>query len=124
MHLAKTSLHPRREYSLKRVGSPLGPVDPSFRALSRRLQFTARRHTFNKDSRYRQVKALRDKGVKASALFGTLGKKARNAVMNDLMGRAYTDGAEGPYLAPTTCGGAVCVFEKYNGLGACLVHTF
>ena len=45
------------------------------------------------------MKALRDKGVKASALFGTLGKKARNAVMNDLMGRAYTDGAEGPYPA-------------------------
>ena len=28
----------------------LGPVDPSFRALSGRLKFTVRRHTFNKDS--------------------------------------------------------------------------
>ena len=27
-----------------------GPIDPSFRALSRRLKFTVRRHTFNKDS--------------------------------------------------------------------------
>ena len=30
--------------------SPLGPVDPSFQALSGRLKFTARRHKFNKDS--------------------------------------------------------------------------
>jgi len=30
--------------------SPLGPVDPSFRALSGRLKFTVRRHKFNKDS--------------------------------------------------------------------------
>ena len=29
--------------------SPVGPVDPSFRALSGRLKFTARRHKFNKD---------------------------------------------------------------------------
>jgi len=30
--------------------SLLGPVDPSFRALSGRLKFTARRHKFNEDS--------------------------------------------------------------------------
>ena len=30
--------------------SPLGPVDPSFRALSRRLKFTVRRYKFNKDT--------------------------------------------------------------------------
>jgi len=30
--------------------SPLGPVDPSFRALSGRLKFMVRRHKFNKDS--------------------------------------------------------------------------
>ena len=39
-----------KEYSaaefLKRL---LGPVDPSFRALSGRLKFTVRRHKFNKD---------------------------------------------------------------------------
>ena len=29
--------------------SLLGPVDPSFRALSGRLKFTVRRHKFNKD---------------------------------------------------------------------------
>jgi len=29
---------------------PLGPVAPSFRALSGRLKFTVRRHKFNKDS--------------------------------------------------------------------------
>jgi len=29
--------------------SPLGPVDPSFRALSGRPKFMVRRHTFNKD---------------------------------------------------------------------------
>ena len=29
---------------------PRGCVDPSFRALSGRLEFTVRRHTFNKDS--------------------------------------------------------------------------
>lgn len=42
-----------------------------------------------------QVKALRDRGVKASAIFGTLGKKARTAVMDDLMGRLCKDGPEG-----------------------------
>ena len=30
--------------------SPLGPVDPSFRALSGRIKFTVRRHKLNKDS--------------------------------------------------------------------------
>ena len=36
---------------LHRVSSSLsGPVDPSFRALSGRLEFTVRRHKFNKDS--------------------------------------------------------------------------
>ena len=30
--------------------SPLGPVDPSFRALSGRLKFTVRRQKFNKDA--------------------------------------------------------------------------
>ena len=30
--------------------SPLGPVDPSFRALSGRVKFVVRRHKFNKDS--------------------------------------------------------------------------
>ena len=30
--------------------SLLGPVDPSFQALSGRLKFTVRRHKFNKDS--------------------------------------------------------------------------
>ena len=30
--------------------SPLDPVDPAFRALSGRLQFTVRRHKFNEDS--------------------------------------------------------------------------
>ena len=30
--------------------SPLGPVDPSCRALSGRLKFTVRRHKFNKGS--------------------------------------------------------------------------
>jgi len=29
--------------------SPLGPVHPSFRAISGRLKFTVRRHKFNKD---------------------------------------------------------------------------
>ena len=28
----------------------LGPIDPSFRALAGRLNFTVRRHKFNKDS--------------------------------------------------------------------------
>ena len=36
--------------------SPLGPVDPSFRALSGRLQFTVRRHKFNKYSLLRSAK--------------------------------------------------------------------
>ena len=31
------------------------PIDPSFRALSGRLQSTVRRHTFNKDSLSRKV---------------------------------------------------------------------
>jgi hypothetical protein len=30
--------------------SPLGPVDPSFRALSGRVEFLVRRHKFNKDN--------------------------------------------------------------------------
>ena len=32
------------------TGALLGPVDPSFRALSGRLKFAVRRHKFNKDS--------------------------------------------------------------------------
>ena len=32
------------------VRTLLGPVDPSFRALSGRLTFTVRRHKFNEDS--------------------------------------------------------------------------
>ena len=34
--------------------SLLGPVDPSFGALSRRLRFTGQRHKFNKGSRHRR----------------------------------------------------------------------
>ena len=33
--------------------SPLGPADPSFRALSGRLKFTFRRHKFNEDYLFR-----------------------------------------------------------------------
>ena len=40
--------HQLREARL--FGGLLGPVDPSFRALSGRLEFTVRRHKFNKDS--------------------------------------------------------------------------
>jgi len=39
-----------RTYGCVGYGSLLGPVDPSFRALSGRLEFTVRRHKFNKDS--------------------------------------------------------------------------
>jgi len=45
-----------------------------------------------------QVKALRDRGVKASALFGTLGKKARGQVLDELAGRRFRDSLEGPPL--------------------------
>jgi hypothetical protein len=38
-----------RSYIVYRQG-PLGPVDPSFQALSGRIQFTFRRHEFKKDS--------------------------------------------------------------------------
>jgi len=43
---------PEREWLVgaSMTTSPLGPVDPSFRALSGRLRFTARRHKFNNDS--------------------------------------------------------------------------
>jgi len=42
---------PLHRYDVHRVPSSLvGPVDPSFRALSGRLEFTVRRHKFNKDS--------------------------------------------------------------------------
>ena len=37
-------------YDLQPLSSPLGPVDPSFRALSGLFSFTIRRHKFNKDS--------------------------------------------------------------------------
>jgi len=41
----------RHSWRLEGVSSSLlGPVDPSFRALSGRLKFTVRRHKFNKDS--------------------------------------------------------------------------
>ena len=40
-----------RLHVVHRVSSSIfGQVDPSFRALSRRLKFTIRRHAFNKDS--------------------------------------------------------------------------
>jgi len=43
--------HVSGEEVLHRVSSSiLGPVDPSFRALSGRLKFTVRRHEFNNDS--------------------------------------------------------------------------
>ena len=35
----------------------LGPVDPSFRALSGRLKLTVRRHKFNKDSRSKALES-------------------------------------------------------------------
>ena len=37
--------------------SPLGPVDPSFRALSGRLEFMVRCHKFKKDSLYRVLRS-------------------------------------------------------------------
>ena len=37
--------------------SLLGPLDPSFRALSGRLKFAVRRHKFNKDSRQVTVRS-------------------------------------------------------------------
>ena len=39
-----------KEHRLLSGESPLGTVDPSFQALSRRLKFTVRRHEFNTDS--------------------------------------------------------------------------
>ena len=53
LHLgaALTQSPPDRTRPFHRVSSSLlGPVDPSFRALSGRLMFTVRRHKFNKDS--------------------------------------------------------------------------
>ena len=50
----------RRQYNVHRVSSSLsGPVDPSFRALSGRLNFTVRRRKFNKDSFFSFLKAWR-----------------------------------------------------------------
>jgi len=48
--------------------SPLDPVDPSFRALSKRLKFTVRRHTFNQDSRFFQGWSLRSALVLSAAV--------------------------------------------------------
>jgi len=51
-----TGQRPRRDpnrhrYDVHHVSSSfLGPVDPSFRALSGRLEFTVQRHQFNKES--------------------------------------------------------------------------
>ena len=39
-----------RMHSLHVSSRLLGPVDPSFRALAGRFQFTVRRHKFNEDS--------------------------------------------------------------------------
>ena len=39
--------------------SLLGPLDPSFRALSGRLKFTVRRHEFNKDPLFKRFRMLR-----------------------------------------------------------------
>ena len=44
---------PREIRDLCVSSSLLGPVDPSFRALSGRLKFTARRHKFNKATGFR-----------------------------------------------------------------------
>jgi len=52
---------------LRVSSSLLGPVDPSFRALSGRLKFTVRRHKFNKDSLLlREARALEGTGVPRS----------------------------------------------------------
>ena len=53
--------------------SLLGPVDPSFRALSGRLKFTARRHKFNKD------------------FLPACARDARLATTQTLTGRPYTN---------------------------------
>ena len=50
----QTSIRPAKQQS----SSLLGPVDPSFRALSGRLKFTVRRHKFNKDSLSSKVKRV------------------------------------------------------------------
>jgi len=59
--LAGESLRPVVNSSL--IGSTScivkGPVDPSFRALSGRLNFTVRRHTFNEDSLSLAVRSAR-----------------------------------------------------------------
>ena len=44
------SLFVALRFFIVHLQSPLGPVDPSFRALYGRLKFTVRRHKFNKDS--------------------------------------------------------------------------
>lgn len=41
------------------------------------------------------MKALRDRGVKASEIYGTMGKKERATVMEDLHGRVREDGKVG-----------------------------
>ena len=54
----------RRVQVLHRVSSSLlGPVDPSFRALSGRPKVTVRRHKFNKDSLSKPLRGLELKGV-------------------------------------------------------------
>ena len=56
--------------------SPLGPVDPSFRALSGRVEFLVRRHKFNKDILpVRQWRA--ERGEARSVLRGRRGYRRR-----------------------------------------------
>ena len=59
---------------LHRVSSsPSGPVDPSFRALSGRLEFTVRRHQFNEDSlSFGQAVVVGGKGSFLGAVQGYL----------------------------------------------------
>jgi len=73
----------------------------------------------------RQVKSLRDRGVNASALKGDMGKKAKAAVMNDLLGRLNTDGIVGPPppapevlhgCCPRSCSERLCTEHREGGV--------
>ena len=50
IHSSNRNLGLRGDGGWKVSPSLVGPVDPSFRALSGRLKFTVRRHKFNTDS--------------------------------------------------------------------------
>jgi len=98
-------------FSIVQRHSPLlGLVDPSFQALSGRLEFTARRHTFNRDSLAHMCA-----GIWAWREHTVCPYRGTSLMINSLSGGRFS--AHAPMCAKVWCVGVcvrVCVCVRYS----------